>query len=51
MLLLALLSVVIFHEDLKNDISDKLVSFDEVILLELRLVVYFITAHDLFCKL
>ena len=36
-LLLALLSVVIFYADLKDDISDKLVSFDEVILLDLRL--------------
>ena len=40
-LLLALLSVVIFNADLKDDISDKLVSFDEVILLDLRSTVVY----------
>ena len=33
--LIELLSVVIFDAELKPDISDKLVSFDEVILLKL----------------
>ena len=50
-LLLELLSVVIFDSDLKYDISDMLVSFDEVILLELWYMVDLITEDDLVCKL
>ena len=47
---LELLSVVIFDAEMKPDISDKLVAFDEVILLELRCMVYLMAADDLFCK-
>ena len=46
-----LLSIVIFDVDMKGYISDTLVSFDEVILLELRCMVDLITADDLFYKL
>ena len=50
-LLLELLSVVVFDSELKDDISYMLVSFDEVILLELWCMVDFMTECDLFCKL
>ena len=46
-----LISVVISDEELKVEISEMLVSFDEVILLEMRCVVDSMAADDLFCKL
>ena len=46
-----LLSVVIFDVEVKPKISDELVSFDEVILLGLRWMVYLVAADKLFCKL
>ena len=49
--LLGLLSDVIFDEEVKPEISDELVAFDEVILLELRWMVDFIAADELFCRL
>ena len=49
--LIELLSVIIFDSKLKVDISNTLVSFDEVILLELRYIMYSMTADDLFYKL
>ena len=48
---LELLSVVIFDAELRPDISDILVSFKEVILLELRYIVDSMEEDDLFCKL
>ena len=50
-LLLALLSVVIFDVDMKEMIPDTLVSFDELIILELQYMVGLMKADDLFCKL
>ena len=50
-LLIALLSVLIFDADLKDEISDMLVSFDKVILLGMCCMVDLMTADDLFCKL
>ena len=50
-LLIVLISVDIFDADLMDYISDTLVLFDEVILLELQCMVDSITAYDLFCKL
>ena len=49
--LLGLLSVDIFDAEFKPEISDELVSFDEVIILELRCMVDLLAADDLFCKL
>ena len=49
--LLELLSVVIFDADVKPDISDELVSFDEVILLELRRMMDSMAEDDLLCKI
>ena len=49
--LLELLSVVIFDAEVKPEISDELVSLDEVILLELRRMVDLMAANDLFCRL
>ena len=49
--LIELLSVVIFDAELKYEILDTLLQFDELILLELRCMVYSITADDLFCKI
>ena len=49
--LLALLSDVIFDAEVKLDISDELVSFDEVILFELLWMVDSMEADDLFCRL
>ena len=49
--LLELLSDYIFHAEEKPEIKDELVSFDEVILLELRWMVDLIAADDLLCKL
>ena len=49
--LLELLSDVIFDAEVKPDITDELVSFDEVILLELRWMVDLMVADDLFCRL
>ena len=49
--LLELLSVVIFDAEVKHEISDELVSFGEVVLLELRWMVDLMAADDLFCKL
>ena len=49
--LLGLISVIISDTKLKPDISDELVSFDEVIILELRCLVDLMTAAYLFCKL
>ena len=49
--LLELLSVVIFDADVKPEISYELVSFDEVILLELLWMLDSMAADDLFCRL
>ena len=49
--LLELLTVVIFDAELKPGISDELVSFDEVIILELWCMVDSMAAEDLFCKI
>ena len=49
--LIELLSDVIFDAEVKPEISDELVSFDEVILLELGWMVYLMADNDLFCKL
>ena len=49
--LLELISVVIFDAELNPDISYELVSFYEVILLELRCMVDLMAEDDLFCKL
>ena len=49
--LLGLISVVIFDAEFKPEISDELVSFDEVIILELRRMVDLMAADDLLCKL
>ena len=46
-----LLSLVIFDAEVNPEISDKLVSFDEVILLKLQCMMYFMAADELFCKL
>ena len=48
---LELLSDDIFDAEEKPDIADELVSFDEVILLELRWMVDLMVADDLFCRL
>ena len=48
--LLELLSFVIFDAEPKPDISDKLVSFDDVIILELWCMVDSMAADELFCK-
>ena len=45
------LSVFIVYAELKVYILDMLVSFDEVILLELQCMVGSMAAHDLFCRL
>ena len=45
------LSVVIFDAELKPEISDKVLSFDEVIILELQWMVDSMAADDLFCKI
>ena len=50
-LLIALLSVLICDADLKDEISDMLVSFDGMILLEMWCMVDSMTADDLFCKI
>ena len=49
--LLELLSDVILDAEVKPDITDKLVSFDEVILLEIQWMVDLMVADDLFCRL
>ena len=49
--ILELISVFIFDAELKIEILDTFVSFDEVILLELRYVVDSKALDDLFCKL
>ena len=49
--LLELLSDDIFDAEEKPEITDKLVSFDEVILLEIRRMVDLMAADDLFCRL
>ena len=49
--LLELLSDYISEAEEKPEITDELVSFDEVILLELRWVVGSMVADDLFCRL
>ena len=49
--LLDLISVVRFDAEVKPEISDELVSFDEVILLELLWMVDLMTEDDLFCRL
>ena len=48
---LELLPVHIFYSELKDDISDTSVWFDEVVLLELRCMVNSMAEYDLFCKL
>ena len=49
--LLELLSDDIFDAEEKTEIIDELVSFDEVILLELQWMVDLMAAGDLFCRL
>ena len=49
--LLEVLSDDKFYAEEKHDITYELVSFDEVILLELRWMVYLMAADDLFCRL
>ena len=49
--LLELISVVIFDAEAKPEISDELVSFDEVIILEIKLMVDSMAEDDLFCRL
>ena len=49
--LLELLSDVIFDAEVKPEISYELVSFDEVILLELRWMVDSMAADDLLCRI
>ena len=49
--LLELLSVVIFHAEIKADISDRLVSFYKVMLLKIWCMVDLMTAYYLFYKL
>ena len=49
--LFGLLSDVIFYSEVKPEISDELVSLDEVILFELRWMVDSMSADDLFCRL
>ena len=49
--LLELFLVVIFDAELKPEISDELVPFAEVTLLELRWMVDLMVAADLFCKI
>ena len=49
--LLELVPAVIFDTDLKPGISDELVSFDEVILLEILWMVDLMAEDDLFCRL
>ena len=49
--LLELLSDDIFDAEEKPEITDELVSFDEVIILELRWMVNSMAADELFCRL
>ena len=49
--LLELLSADIFDAEEKPGITDELVSFDEVIILELLWMVDLVAADDLFCRL
>ena len=49
--LLELLSYDIFDAEDKPEVTDKLVSFDEVIILEIRRIMYLMAADDLFCRL
>ena len=49
--LLELISVVIFDAELKPEISDELVSFYEVILLELLWMMDLMATDELFCRL
>ena len=49
--LLELLSVVIFDAEMKPEISNMFVSFDDVIILELQCMVDSVEEDDLFCKL
>ena len=49
--ILVLLPVVIFDSELKDDISGTLVSYYELIILELRRMVDFLTSYDLIYKL
>ena len=48
---LEILSVVMFDAEVKPEISDELVSFDEVIILELQCMVYLMASDDLSCRL
>ena len=48
---LELLSDDIFDAEEKPEITDELVSFDEVIILELRWMVDLMAADDLFCRI
>ena len=50
-LLLVILSVVIFDEVPKDNISDMFKSFDEAIILKLQCLMDPMTANDLLCKL
>ena len=49
--LLELISDVIFDAEVNPDITDELVSFDEVIILEIRWMVDLMAADELFCRL
>ena len=49
--LLELLSYDIFDVEKKPEVTDKLVSFDELTLLEIRRIVNLMAADDLFCRL
>ena len=49
--LLELFSDVIFDAEVKPEVTDELVSFDEVIMLELTCMVALMSADDLFCRL
>ena len=48
---LELLSDVIFDAEVKHELSDELLSFDEVILLELQSMMDLMAEDDLFCRL
>ena len=48
---LELLSAVIFDAELKNNISNMLLSFDKVIILEMQCMVDSMSEYDLFYKI
>ena len=48
---LELLSDIIFDAEVKPEISDELVSFNEVIILELRWIVDLMASDDLLCRI